>query len=78
MTPSAKARLNHAAIFVTGLDRSIAFYEKAFGLELKVRWKTGERVTNGKDETMGLPDAHLVDSKGCRIELSNEGYETCC
>jgi hypothetical protein len=30
---------------------------------------TGERMTNGKEETMGLPGAHLIDSKGCRIEL---------
>ena len=69
MTASAKARLNHTAIFVSDLDRSIEFYEKAFGLTLKVRWMTGERVTNGKEETMGLPGAHLIDSKGCRIEL---------
>ena len=33
------------------------------------RWMTGERMTNGKEETMGLPGAHLIDSKGCRIEL---------
>lgn len=69
MARSAKARLNHAAIFVSDLERSIEFYEKAFGLALKVRWKTGERVTNGKEETMGLPGAHLIDNKGCRIEL---------
>ena len=69
MALSVKAQLNHAAIFVTDLERSIAFYEKAFGLELKTHWKTGERVTNGKEETMGLPGAHLIDSKGCRIEL---------
>ena len=69
MTQSAKARLNHAAIFVSDLGRSIEFYEKAFGLELKKRWKSGERVTNGKEETMGMPGAHLIDSKGCRIEL---------
>jgi catechol 2,3-dioxygenase-like lactoylglutathione lyase family enzyme len=69
MASSAKARLNHAAIFVSDLDRSITFYEQAFGLTLKARWKTGERVTDGKEETMGLPGAHLIDSKGCRIEL---------
>ena len=69
MTSPAKARLNHTAIFVSDLDRSIEFYEKAFGLTLKARWMTGERVTNGKEETMGLPGAHLIDSKGCRIEL---------
>ena len=61
--------MNHAAIFVSDLDRSIAFYEKAFGLELKVRWQTGERVSNGKEEVMGLPGAHLINSKGCRVEL---------
>jgi catechol 2,3-dioxygenase-like lactoylglutathione lyase family enzyme len=69
MTSSAKARLNHTAIFVSDLERSIEFYEKAFGLTLKARWMRGERVTNGKEETMGLPGAHLIDSKGCRIEL---------
>jgi predicted enzyme related to lactoylglutathione lyase len=69
MTSSAKARLNHAAIFVSDLNRAIEFYEQAFGLTLKARWKTGERVTDGKEETMGLPGAHLIDSKGCRIEL---------
>ena len=56
-TQSAKARLNHAAIFLSDLGRSIEFYEKAFGLELKVRGKSGERVTNGKEETMGMPGA---------------------
>jgi catechol 2,3-dioxygenase-like lactoylglutathione lyase family enzyme len=69
MASSAKARLNHAAIFVSDLDRAIEFYEKAFGLTLKARWKTGERVTDGEEETMGLPGAHLIDSNGCRIEL---------
>jgi predicted enzyme related to lactoylglutathione lyase len=68
MASSAKARLNHAAIFVSDLDRGIEFYEKAFGLTLKARWMTGERMTDGKEETMGLPGAHLIDSKGCRIE----------
>jgi catechol 2,3-dioxygenase-like lactoylglutathione lyase family enzyme len=69
MASSAKARLNHAAIFVSDLDRGIEFYEKAFGLTLKARWKTGERMTDGKEETMRLPGAHLIDSNGCRIEL---------
>lgn len=76
MAQGAKARLNHAAIFVSDLERSIAFYEKAFGLELKVRWKTGQRVTKGKEETMGLPGAHLIDSKGCRIELWELGDQS--
>ena len=69
MASTAKARLNHAAIFVSDLDRAVEFYEQAFGLTLQARWLTGERVTDGKQETMGLPGAHLIDSKGCRIEL---------
>jgi predicted enzyme related to lactoylglutathione lyase len=69
MTSSAKARLCHGAIFVSNLDRGIEFDEKAFGLTLKAGWMTGERITDGEEETMGLPGAHLVDSKGCRIEL---------
>lgn len=68
MTSSAKDRLNHAAIFVSDLDRGIEFYEKAFGLTLEARWITGERITEGKEETIGLPGAHLIESKGCRIE----------
>ena len=59
MTQSPKARLNHAAIFVSDLDRGIEFYEKAFGFELKMRWKIGERVTSGKEETMGMPGAQF-------------------
>ena len=64
-----RAKLNHPAIFVSDLDRSIAFYQQAFGFELAVRWTSGERVSGGKTSPMNLPGAHLVDREGDRIEF---------
>jgi catechol 2,3-dioxygenase-like lactoylglutathione lyase family enzyme len=64
-----RAKLNHPAIFVSDLDRSIAFYQQAFGFELVVRWTSGERVSGGKTSAMNLPGAHLVDRDGDRIEF---------
>ena len=67
MTQSATARFNHAAIYVSDLDRSTAFYQQAFGVELNARGQTGERVIDGKEETIGLPGTHLLVSKGCKF-----------
>jgi catechol 2,3-dioxygenase-like lactoylglutathione lyase family enzyme len=64
-----RAKLNHPAIFVSDLDRSLAFYQQAFGFELAVRWTSGERVANGVTSPMTLPGAHLVDREGDRIEF---------
>jgi catechol 2,3-dioxygenase-like lactoylglutathione lyase family enzyme len=64
-----RAKLNHPAIFVSDLDRSIAFYQQAFGFELAVRWTSGERLSGGKISPMDLPGAHLVDRDGDRIEF---------
>jgi catechol 2,3-dioxygenase-like lactoylglutathione lyase family enzyme len=68
-TGGVRAKLNHPAIFVADLDRSLAFYQQAFGFELAVRWTEGERVANGVTSPMTLPGAHLIDRDGDRIEF---------
>jgi predicted enzyme related to lactoylglutathione lyase len=44
MTTPAKARLTHAAIFVSDLECGVKFCEKAFRLTLEARWMTGEAL----------------------------------
>jgi catechol 2,3-dioxygenase-like lactoylglutathione lyase family enzyme len=63
-------RLNHIGMTVRDLDRSLAFYRKAFGLEPVI-----EGLGEGADiaRSVGLPEARIryafVDLGNTRIEL---------
>jgi catechol 2,3-dioxygenase-like lactoylglutathione lyase family enzyme len=63
-------RVNHVSFTVSDLERAIAFYRDALGLEQKSRVsRTGGFVS----QVIGMPDAHLeiahMGAGNCTIEL---------
>lgn len=67
-TPS-RPLLNHCAIYAHDLDRSIAFYGRAFGLALKNRWQEIVLIVAGEEQRLAMPGAHLEDGAGRLIEI---------
>lgn len=67
-TPS-QPLLNHCAIYAHDLDRSIAFYGRAFGLALKNRWQEIVLIVDGQEQRLSMPGAHLEDGAGRLIEI---------
>ena len=61
--------LNHCAIYAHDLDRSIAFYGRAFGLALKNRWQEIVLIVAGEEQRLAMPGAHLEDGAGRLIEI---------
>lgn len=67
--PVRAPQLHHAAVFAESLDRSIAFYRDALGLQVEAQWKeiTVGRGKNAK--THPLIGAFLADGTGRVIEV---------
>ena len=62
-------RLDHVALRVTDMDRSIQFYDDAFGLKLSYRW---DEMTIGGN-TIKNPGALLSDGQGGSVEIFGDG-----
>ena len=69
MSQSVSPMLNHVAIYVQNLEKSINFYCEAFGLSLKTRWEKATIEVDGTQNTLPQAGVHLVDQAGHRIEL---------
>jgi catechol 2,3-dioxygenase-like lactoylglutathione lyase family enzyme len=63
-------RVNHVSFTVADLDRSVAFYRDALGLEVKGRYS---RIGGFVAQVIGMPDAHLeiahLAAPNCMVEL---------
>ena len=63
-------RVNHVSFTVSDLDRAIAFYRDALGLEQKSRYP---RVDGFVSKVIGMPGSHLeiahMGAGNCTIEL---------
>lgn len=68
-------RLDHVALRVSDLERSIAFYEAAFNFALKTRWDSMEISTGENAITVYTPGAMLEDDRGGVIEIFGDGDE---
>ena len=49
--------LNHASLIVSNLDRSVAFYQRLFGLEVKSMQSGGVNLAVGDDAFLGIYQA---------------------
>jgi catechol 2,3-dioxygenase-like lactoylglutathione lyase family enzyme len=67
--------LNHIQLNVRNLARSVAFYEKAFGLKVKFRigrsmvTRAGGKLINRGEHAPGVEYAYISDPDGYVIEL---------
>ena len=76
MPIGSQSLLNHCAIFSENLGRSVKFYEDAFGLKVKARWTEIGLVTDGNEQRIASPGAHLEDGEGRRIEIFESADST--
>ncbi|PMH44619.1 hypothetical protein BCU68_12255 [Vibrio sp. 10N.286.49.B3] len=69
-------RLDHVALRVIDLDRSIEFYNEAFNFKVKTRWDTMTLGSGERSMTIDMAGVMLEDDAGGIIEMFGDGVES--